>query len=128
MLLMTFLHPTASSLDGLDRRGRSSVDPSVRHQRQATRAILLARATIANMRGFLSSMRPSQVSFDACLAAALAAELAPMMSNRRNVASPAFVILPSRSLPPLDRCNGVSPTQAAKSRPRLNVSGAGARA
>ena len=31
-------------------------------------------------------------------------------------------------MPPVDRCNGVSPTHAAKSLPRLNVSNGGARA
>ena len=40
---------------------------------------------------------------------------------------PMRVILPSRSRPPLECCLGVSPTQAAKSRPLANVSGAGAK-
>jgi len=44
------------------------------------------------------------------------------------VRSPFFEVAPSRCLPPVDLCNGVSPSQAAKSRPVLNVSAAGASA
>lgn len=39
------------------------------------------------------------------------------ISKRRNVRSPFFEVAPSFCLPPLERCDGVSPTQAAKSRP-----------
>ena len=59
------------------------------------RAILLARATATSMRGFLASIRPSQVSGEAPLrAAAFVAELAPMISRRRSVRSPIFETLP----------------------------------
>ncbi len=74
------------------------------------------------MRGFLTSMLTSQgLARDPSRAAALTAELAPMISSRRKLRSPILVVLPSRSLPPLECCLGVSPSQAAKSRPRRKV-------
>lgn len=54
--------------------------------------------------------------------------LAPMISNRLSERSPIFVVAPRRCLPPVECCLGTSPSQAAKSRPRGNVSGGGARA
>src|SRR3954452_16323328 len=51
-----------------------------------------------------------------------------MISKRRSERSPILDVLPSRSLPPLERWTGVSPSQAAKSRPRRNVSAGGASA
>ena len=54
--------------------------------------------------------------------------LAPRISNRRSVRSPRLEMAPSFCLPPVDFCNGVSPSQAAKSRPVRNPSGAGTRA
>src|SRR6185312_11864055 len=50
------------------------------------------------------------------------------MSKRRMVRSPIFEIAPSFCLPPVDFCRGVSPSQAAKSRPARKPSGAGTRA
>src|SRR3954449_9620804 len=50
------------------------------------------------------------------------------MSKRRMVRSPIFEIAPSFCLPPVDVCRGVSPSQAAKSRPARKPSGAGTRA
>src|SRR5829696_5518554 len=54
--------------------------------------------------------------------------LAATISSRRRVRSPMRDVRPRRSLPPVDLCTGVRPTQAAKSRPDRNVSGAGASA
>ncbi len=48
-----------------------------------------------------------------------------MMSNRRMVRSPRFDTAPSFCLPPVDFCSGVSPSQAAKSRPTRKPSAAG---
>ena len=44
------------------------------------------------------------------------------------VRSPLFEMAPSLRLPPVDFCSGVSPSQAAKSRPARKPSGAGTRA
>jgi hypothetical protein len=44
------------------------------------------------------------------------------------VRSPILDVAPSFCLPPVDRCTGVKPSQAAKSRPLRNVSTGGARA
>ena len=52
----------------------------------------------------------------------------PRISNRRMVRSPLFEMAPSLCLPPVDFCSGVSPSQAAKSRPARKPSGAGTRA
>jgi len=60
-------------------------------------------------------------------AAALVAELAPMIRRRRKLRSPIFVVRPNRSLPPLECCLGTRPSQAAKSRPRRKVTAAGAK-
>ena len=54
--------------------------------------------------------------------------LAPMISRRRRVRSPIFEVAPSFCLPPVECWSGVSPTQAAKSRPRRKVCAGGARA
>ena len=48
---------------------------------------------------------------------------APMISSRLSVRSPILVMPPSRCLPPVDRCRGVRPSQAAKSRPLRKVCG-----
>src|SRR6516162_6503456 len=48
-----------------------------------------------------------------------------MISRRRIVRSPRFETAPSFCLPPVDFCSGVSPSQAAKSRPAGNPSAAG---
>src|ERR1700738_5273484 len=51
-----------------------------------------------------------------------------MISKRRIVRSPRFETAPSFCLPPVDFCSGVSPSQAAKSRPAANPSAAGTNA
>ncbi len=48
--------------------------------------------------------------------------------RERSVRSPMRDVRPRRSLPPVERCTGVRPTQAAKSRPERNVSAGGASA
>jgi hypothetical protein len=48
-----------------------------------------------------------------------------MINRRRIVRSPRFETPPSFCLPPVDFCNGVSPSQAAKWRPAGNPSAAG---
>jgi hypothetical protein len=90
------------------------------------RAILLARATRTSIGGLRATMRaihePAGAPFRATQ---LTTALAPMISRRRKVRSPIFEVAPSFCLPPVECCKGVSPTQAAKSRPRLNVSAGG---
>src|SRR6266404_2988287 len=51
-----------------------------------------------------------------------------MINRRRIVRSPRFETAPSFCLPPVDFCSGVSPSQAAKSRPAANPSAAGTNA
>ena len=96
---------------------------------QMTRAILFANATLTSIAGLraimLASHEPAGAPFRA---AQRTTELAPMMSRRRSVCSPIFDVAPSLCFPPVECCNGVSPSQAAKSRPRLNVSAGGASA
>ncbi len=50
--------------------------------------------------------------------------MAPMMSSRRISRWPIFEVWPSRCFPPVECWTGTSPSQAAKSRPRLKVSSA----
>src|SRR4051794_23400386 len=92
--------------------------PPLTSRAQTTRAILLARATVTSIRGLRASIRASHEPFAAprWLAQRTTA-LAPRMSRRRMVRSPIFEMAPSFRLPPVDRCSGVSPSQAAKSRP-----------
>lgn len=61
-------------------------------------------------------------------AAQRATALAPMIKRRRSVRSPLFKVSPSVGLPPVDRCNGVGSSQAAKSRPLAKVCVGGAKA
>ena len=96
---------------------------------QTILAILLAKATVTSMRGFLTSMARSHgLALSLPRLAALAAELAPRIKSRLRLRSPILVVRPSRSLPPLECCRGVSPSQAAKSRPRRKVEAGGANA
>jgi hypothetical protein len=46
-----------------------------------------------------------------------------MINRRRSVRSPILEVLQSLCLPPVDRCNGVSPSQAAKSCPLVKLDG-----
>jgi len=86
-----------------------------------TRAILFANATLTSIAGLraimLASHEPAGAPFRA---AQRTTELAPMMSRRRSVRSPIFDVAPSLCFPPVECCNGVSPSQAAKSRPRFS--------
>src|SRR5215467_9473299 len=104
------------------------MSPVVR-KAQMMRAVLLASATITSIRGLRASIRASQDPDGAPYLIALrTTELAPMISRRRSVRSPIFEVAPSFCLPPLERCDGVSPTQAAKSRPLLKAPAGGANA
>ena len=96
---------------------------------QTIRVILLASATRTSIGGLRVIMLANHdPGFAPLRDAQPATALAPTMSRRRNVRSPILEMRPSRSLPPLDRCTGVSPSQAAKSRPRRNVAADGANA
>ncbi len=91
---------------------------------QTTRAILLAMATLATRTGFLAkraTRRGSAVS-GLCLARRIR-DVAPTTRSFRKYRSPILVIRPRRSLPPLEFCEGVSPSQAANSRPERNCPG-----
>src|SRR5215211_2254338 len=93
------------------------------------RAILLAKATRTSIGGLQASMRAIQEPAGApWRAAQRRTALAPMISRRRRVRSPIFEVAPSFCLLPVECWRGVSPTQAAKSRPRLKVCAGGARA
>jgi len=96
---------------------------------QIARAILLASAVATTRRGFFSSMRASHGSAGVppLRIAQLTIAMAPQISNRRISRCPIFVVLPNRSLPPLEFCLGTRPSHAAKSRPRLNCSMGGAK-
>src|SRR4051794_18234163 len=96
---------------------------------QAMRAFLLASATITSIGGLRASMRASQEP--AATPLRLAQRTTPeaaMISSRRSVRSPMREVRPSRSLPPVECCSRVRPTQAAKSRPERKVSTGGASA
>jgi hypothetical protein len=83
----------------------------------------LASATATSIFGLRASIRASYEPSGAPLRAARrTAATAPMISNLRMSRRPIFDVRPSRSLPPLECCLGVRPTQAAKSRPFENVS------
>src|SRR3954447_13083490 len=78
--------------------------PPLASSAQAIRAILLASATRTSMGGLRASMRPSHEPAGTPLRAAQrATALAPMISKRRSARSPILEVLPSRSLPPLER-------------------------
>src|SRR3954469_8504955 len=78
--------------------------PPLASSAQTMRAILLASATRTSMGGLRASMRPSHEPAGTPLRAAQrATALAPMISKRRSARSPILEVLPSRSLPPLER-------------------------
>jgi len=80
---------------------------------------VLASAMAASLAGLRSRSLPSQVvGF-----ARHTMEVAPRNSIRRIDWSPALVIAPRRSFPPLEFCRGTMPSHAAKFRPRLNLEG-----
>ena len=93
------------------------------------RAILFARATATTLNGFSSTILRSQGSLIfSCFPRWRSTAVAPRTSRLLMSRCPIFVILPSRSRPPVECCLGVSPAQAAKSLPRLKLSIGGAKA
>jgi hypothetical protein len=79
--------------------------------------------------GFLAIIRASHDPAGAPrLAAHRTTAIAPMISCRLRSRCPILEMRPSPALPPEEFCRGVSPSQAAKSRPRAKVSGGGASA
>jgi 7,8-didemethyl-8-hydroxy-5-deazariboflavin synthase CofH subunit len=95
--------------------------PPLTSRAQTMRAILLARAVVTSMR---ASHEPAAAPRRL---AQWTTALAPRISNRRMVRSPLFEMAPSLCLPPVDLSSGVSPSQAAKSRPARPAAGAAAR-
>ena len=74
---------------------------------QIARAILLARAIATSIFGFLASIRSSHdPSVMDLRPSRLNRDIAPMISNWRMSAWPAFETRPSRSLPPEECCRG----------------------
>lgn len=95
---------------------------------QRPRAILLAGAMVTSMRGFLASIRPSQLPSGAPLRlACCTTAIAPVMSRRRMSRWPIFDVAPSRCLPPVECCRGTRPSHAAKSRDRRKMVMGGAK-
>src|SRR3954470_19716571 len=95
---------------------------------QTERAILLASAIATSILGLRASMRWIQLPSGAPLRkAARTTVIAPMISRRRISRWPIFEIFPRTCLPPVECCRGTSPSQAAKSRPRLKTSIGGAK-
>src|ERR1700694_1401783 len=91
---------------------------------QITRAVLLASATVTTRTGFRDNRSASFGSTAWGLSfARRTSEVMPTTSSRRKYLSPIFDILPSRSLPPLECCSGVRPSQAANCRPERNWCG-----
>jgi hypothetical protein len=87
-------------------------------------AILLARATATTRTGFLSKSRRTQADLvELSFLAYLMTAIAPTTSKVRIYASPILVIPPSRSFPPDEFWRGVSPIQAANSRPDAKTEG-----
>jgi len=88
------------------------------------RAILLAKATATSLRGRrLSNSRSHKEAFGQPGLACWITAMAPSTSNCRRRSSPARLMPPSRCLPPVERCCGTRPSQAAKWRPDLNWPG-----
>ena len=90
------------------------------------RANLLAIATVTNRAGFFRSKaaiqsRRAPVRF----ATERRSEVEDRTSSFLIYRFPFFVIFPSFAFPPLEFCLGVNPSQAAKSRPELNIAGSG---
>ena len=94
---------------------------------QTIRASLLANATATTLAGLRALSAASQ-SHNAPLrfGAARKTEMAPNTRSRRIYRLPCLVIDPNFSLPPVEFCLGVAPSQAAKSRPDLKACGSGA--
>ena len=93
------------------------------------RAFLFTTATMISIGGLRTSICLSPQSAGTPLRSAKrTTTLAAMMSRRRSDRSAMREVRPRRSLPPVERCTGISPTQAVKSRPERNVSTGGANA
>src|SRR5208337_2621335 len=91
---------------------------------QIIRAILLARATAASLRGLRSSNCNSQPDADFLPGLATRiTDIAPTTSSCRNLSLPALLILPGRCLPAVECSLGVSPNQAARCRPDSKLLG-----
>src|SRR5215469_15246507 len=90
------------------------------------RAVLLVSATAATLVGLRASRArthaPSRVGrLRACRSTATA----PAVSRLRMYLLPRLPVRPNLSLPPLEFCRGVIPSQAANSRPDRNNEGLG---
>ena len=85
---------------------------------QTILASLSANATATTLAGLRALSAASQ-SHNALLrfGAARKMEMAPNTSSRRIYRLPCLVIDPNFSLPPVELCLGVTPSQAEKSRP-----------
>src|SRR5580658_10853483 len=89
-------------------------------------ASLLASATATRRSGFLArSAAIESARGPLRLRAKRSTAVEPTTSNLRIYRLPCLVTAPSLALPPLEFCLGVSPSQAAKSRPDLNTLGSG---
>jgi len=88
---------------------------------QTILAVLLAKATVTTRTGLRASkaMRLGSAASGFLFACRTTAVM-PTTSSLRRYLSPIFVMRPSRSLPPLDFCYGVSPSQAANCRSERN--------
>src|SRR5215469_7877510 len=88
------------------------------------RAVLLASATAATLVGLrANTARTHSPSRVGRLRAWRRTATAPAISRLRIYLSPRLLVRPSRSLPPLEFCRGVIPSQAANSRPDRNSDG-----
>ena len=81
------------------------------------RAILLANATAMTLKGRRAMSATIHFGSVTPRLACLRTDVAPTISRVRNCLLPRLEIAPSRSLPPLELERGVSPIQAARSRP-----------
>src|SRR5215213_8366389 len=94
------------------------------HHRPDDAAVLLASATAASLVGLrASSARTHSPSRVGRLRAWRSTATAPAVSRLRMYLSPRLLVRPKRSLPPLEFCRGVIPSQAANSRPDRNTEG-----
>ena len=105
--------------------GRSSIDPTLGKQRPSDPSILVCQRHNHQHRR-LAGQHPAEPRTGRH--AHRTTPLAAMISKRRSVRSPIREVRPRRSFPPVDRCTGVRPIQAAKSRPERKVSVGGASA
>ena len=117
-----------ATADDLRRRDRSPVDATAGYQGPDDPRHLVGQRRPHQHR-WLAREHPAQPR--AGLRHGIRAPLddhavGPRISRRLRERSPILVVAPRRCLPPVECCLGVSPSQAAKSRARRNVSGGGA--